>query len=102
MTAGVRQGSVLGPSLWNVTYDDFLGIKIQEGATLVGFADDLAIVIIAETAGELEIKANDSLNRVNLWLMPNIGGPRKMKRRLLNSVVHSKISYASPIWVEAM
>lgn len=34
-------------------------------------------------------------------LMPNIDGPCELKRRLLNSVVHSKILYGAEIWVEA-
>ena len=35
-------------------------------------------------------------------LMPNIGGSREMKRRLLNSVIHAKMLYGAPIWAEAM
>ena len=31
-------------------------------------------------------------------LMPNIGGPREAKRRLVASVVNSKLRYAAPIW----
>ena len=30
-------------------------------------------------------------------LMPNIGGPREAKRRLVASVVNSKLLYAAPI-----
>ena len=49
----------------------------------MGFADDVAAVITAETARELEIKANDSLNGANLWMqdnglklaVPKTGGP---------------------------
>ena len=35
-------------------------------------------------------------------LMPNIGGPREAKRRLVASVVHSKLLYASPVWANAL
>ncbi|XP_030753744.1 uncharacterized protein LOC115880609 [Sitophilus oryzae] len=35
-------------------------------------------------------------------ITPNIGGPRAEKRRLLASVVHSTILYASPIWDRSM
>ncbi|XP_030763253.1 uncharacterized protein LOC115887872 [Sitophilus oryzae] len=35
-------------------------------------------------------------------ITPNIGGPRVEKRRLLASVVHSTILYASPIWDRSM
>ena len=35
-------------------------------------------------------------------LMPNIGGPREAKWRLVASVVHSKLLYAAPIWANAL
>ena len=31
-------------------------------------------------------------------LMPNIDGPREAKRRLVSSVVNSKLLYAAPVW----
>ena len=34
--------------------------------------------------------------------MPNIGGPREAKRRLVASVVNSKLLYAAPIWTSAL
>ena len=37
--------------------------------------------------------------RANLArLMPNIGGPREAKRRLMASVVHPKLLYVAPVW----
>ena len=36
------------------------------------------------------------------WLMPNIGVPREAKRRLVVSVVHSKLLYAAPVWANAL
>ena len=35
-------------------------------------------------------------------LMPNIGGPREAKRRLVTNVVNSKLLYAAPIWTSAL
>ena len=35
-------------------------------------------------------------------LMPNIGGPREAKRRLVASVVNSKLLYAAPVWTRAL
>ena len=34
--------------------------------------------------------------------MPNIDGPRGAKRRLVASVVHSKLLYAAPVWANAL
>ena len=35
-------------------------------------------------------------------LMPNIGGPREAKRRLVASVVHSKLVYTAPVWANGL
>ena len=177
VTSGVPQGSVLGPLLWNIMYDGLLNLDLPDGSSLVGFADDVAVLVTARTTATLEIMANESLRRVSNWLkenglelavqkteavlitdkrvftpptlmlegqkvpwkkslrylgiqldsslryadhvirttdnaataaailgrlMPNIGGPRESKRRILNTVVHSKILYAAEIWAEAV
>lgn len=177
INSGVPQGSVLGPTLWNVQYDGLLKLELPEGVELVGFADDIAMVVEAENSQTLMNRANLAIRRVVQWmtkmklqlapekteavllttkrkvghvqfdiqgtairpgkalkqlgvwidtklnfnehldktvqkaertmtalagLMPNIGGPRASKRRVLTSVVHSQILYAAPIWGKAM
>lgn len=178
MTAGVPQGSALGPTLWNVVYDDIFRVPLTEGASLVGFEDDIALVIKASDIKSLDERANVCLRKIDQWLqdhyldlapgkteavlfrcprnvptktnfclrgqiiqpkktvkylgvylnwqrtfgthvtevclkagdraarlsrmLPNIGGPSEIKRRLLVGVVQSIILYAAPIWVEAI
>lgn len=46
MSAGVPQGSVLGPILWNIYYDRVLRLRMPGGVTLIRYADDLAIVAV--------------------------------------------------------
>ena len=48
MTAGVAKGLILGPNIWNVGYDEVLDIPMPPAVYLVGYADDLVIVIMTK------------------------------------------------------
>lgn len=71
VTAGVPQGSVLGPLLWNLMYDDLLRLDLPEGTTIIGFADDVGIVVEARNTKLLELRTNDALRKVGGWLTAN-------------------------------
>lgn len=90
ISAGVPQGSVLGPMLWNILYDGVLRVPLMGQAETIAFADDLALIISADDKESLIICANECLYRINRWmnlqklsLAPNkteaiiIKGPRK-------------------------
>lgn len=50
-------------------------------------------------------KATQKADRVGVSLarlMPNVGGPREAKRRLLVSVVHSVLLYGAPSWAHTL
>lgn len=68
ITAGVPQGSVLGPSLWNTLYNDILKLNLPDGAQIIGFADDIAIVVVAKHVDEIEAVANMAILMVKNWL----------------------------------
>lgn len=53
MVCGVLQGSILGPTLWNVFYDQVLREDYGPGCSLIGYADDLALVTSAPSKSML-------------------------------------------------
>ena len=48
MTGGVPHGSVLGPLIWKVMYDGIFRLNLPANAEIIGFADDIAIVLVAK------------------------------------------------------
>ena len=67
----------------------YLGVQLDRR---LSFGEHLKI------AAAKAIQCGASLAR----LMPNIGGPREAKRRLVASVVQSKLLYAAPVWANAL
>ena len=68
VTAGAVQGSVLGPDLWNIMYDQVLGLPMPEDTFTVGYADDLVLVITARDVKTAEEKLNLAMHGVNYWM----------------------------------
>lgn len=57
-TAGVPQGSVLGPVLWDIAYDRVLREGTEEGCRVLCFADDTLVMAGAEDVTVVVGRAN--------------------------------------------
>lgn len=61
--AGVPQGSVLGPLLWNLTYDRILRAKVENGCRLLAYADDTLIIATGESPQSAQRRLNFQIAR---------------------------------------
>ena len=68
ITAGVAQGSLLGPDFWIASYDGLLRLDMPEGAFLVGYADDVAVVVEARNEDVAQLILCQVMKRVIRWM----------------------------------
>lgn len=103
ITCGVPQGSVLGPTLWNIMYDDLLdmditsGIDPQTSATLVAFADDVAVVTTGRNTKKLEEVTNEALLEVAKWMERN--GLKLVAQKTEAVIITKKRGYVEPSFI---
>jgi len=68
LSAGIAQGSVLGPDLWNAFYDGLLRLNFPTGVSLIGYADDVALAIAAEGMELAQQTLNEVMRLIHLWI----------------------------------
>lgn len=95
VTGGVPQGSVIGPVLWNIFYDGLLRLELPEGAHLIAFADDIAVVTVGHNKELLEKVTNETLDLVGHWMAGNGLGVAPQKSEAV--VLTRKWAYTNPV-----
>ena len=71
ITKGCPQGSCCGPSFWNIQYNSLLILRYTCHMKTVAFADNLVIMIKADSITEAENIANVELNKISAWAKDN-------------------------------
>lgn len=78
------------------------GVEVYVGQSIkylgITVDDRLGFKKHVQMAADKASKAVSALARI----MPNIGGPKEPRRRLLLSVVHSVVLYGAPVWAESL
>lgn len=67
ITKGCPQGSVLGPIFWNLVFDEAIEVAGRNGNEPIAFADDLIVVVSADTRLGIETKANEVTRALLSW-----------------------------------
>jgi hypothetical protein len=70
-TKGCPQGSVLGPTLWNLVLDPLLEADWPAGVSTIAYADDLAVVVTSNERQNMLERAQGALDKIAEWAKQN-------------------------------
>ena len=68
VTDGVPQGSVLGPTLWNIGFNGILKLQLPPGVQILCYADDTLVVACADAVDEVQHMVNKALDTLTKWI----------------------------------
>ncbi|CAK1553837.1 unnamed protein product [Leptosia nina] len=67
MSRGCVQGSVCGPTMWNLIMDELLDIDLPEGCHIQAYADDVLLISHSLSLPDLQLITNTALEKIYNW-----------------------------------
>ena len=67
MTKGCVQGSVCGPTFWNLILDSLLETRLPDGCYMQAYADDVFLLVEGKDSHAVELAANSALSIIQEW-----------------------------------
>jgi hypothetical protein len=67
VTMGCPQGSILGPTLWNLLIDSLLTTDLGPHVTTLAYADDCILLIDGQTRRDVQDRTNTTLEKLTDW-----------------------------------
>jgi len=83
ITRGCPQGSCCDPSFWNIQYDPVLNLQYTHHTKAVAFADDLVLMIRADSIREAENIANVEMDKIAKWAGNNKTKFKERKSKIM-------------------
>lgn len=71
LTKGCPQGSVLGPTLWNLVLDTIFDLDWPQSTKIIAYADDISLAIRGNSRAAIEKTAADSMVILANWMNKN-------------------------------
>ncbi|GBP98427.1 Putative 115 kDa protein in type-1 retrotransposable element R1DM [Eumeta japonica] len=92
---GCIQGSIAGPTFWNLILDSLLRELGELGVYVQAFADDVVLMFSGQSASSIEEEANHALARVHCWGVRN--KLRFAPSKTNSMVLTKKLKYDDPV-----
>lgn len=64
LSCGVPQGSGIFPLLWTLYYDSLLKMDVQPEVTIIGYADDVAVVTTGDSKDTIQRPINKVIKNI--------------------------------------